>query len=274
MMHSNLTHLKTSYFQDGYAFPIDAFSSEEASQYLNRLEAIEAEFGAQHELDKYFRYIAHATMPLANELVRHPKILDIVTSVMGPDLIAWSSEFFIKEPHTENFVSWHQDLRYWGLGSTDHEITAWVALTPVTRENGCMRFIPGSHHNEILEHEDTFDEDNILSRGQVLKANIDDNDAVDVTLNPGQLSLHHGRMFHSSGPNRSDQRRVGFVVRYLTPSVKPQVTERDYAMLVSGKDKYGHFDTIVEPTTSFGVAELQQFDQIYNHQKTYYFQDA
>ena len=133
-------------------------------------------------------------------------------------------ELFIKEAQTTKTVSWHQDITYWGMGETDDEVTAWVALSDVSVQAGCMRFIPGSHRNPIVSHHDTYDDNNLLSRGQEI-AGINENDAVYGALCPGEMSLHHGRCFHASGPNMSDDRRIGLAIRYVTPEVRHEALE-------------------------------------------------
>ncbi|MGI9413187.1 MAG: phytanoyl-CoA dioxygenase family protein, partial [Hyphomicrobiales bacterium] len=179
----------------------------------------------------------------------------------------WSAEFFIKEPETDAIITWHQDLTYWGLGETDEEVTAWLALSDVTPESGCMRFVPGSHKNRIVPHEDTFADNNLLSRGQEIAVDVDEDAAVDVVLKPGQLSLHHGRMFHASGPNRSDDRRIGVAIRYITPAVEQHVSPHDYAMLVRGRDDHGHFRLIDGPASDLSPEALALYDEILQTQQ-------
>ena len=167
-------------------------------------------------------------------------------ALLGPDILVWGATFFIKEPRTESFVSWHQDLRYWGLDS-DAEVSAWLALSLVTEANGCMRFLPGSHHGALLPHVDRFEEDNILTRGQRAAIEIKEEETVKVTLEPGQASLHHGRLLHASGPNRSDERRIGLAINYIATHVRQVVGKDDYAMLVRGEDRHGHFKLVPPP---------------------------
>ena len=94
-----------------------------------------------------------------------PAILDVVEGILGPDILVYAAEFFVKEPRTTHVVTMHQDLTYWGLGAIDGMVTAWLALSPATPASGCMDFVRASHKNPILPHEDTFDENNLLSRG-------------------------------------------------------------------------------------------------------------
>ncbi len=156
----------------------------------------------------------------------------------------------------------HQDLTYWGLGAIDGLVTAWLALSPATPASGCMEFVRGSHKNAILPHEDTFDENNLLSRGQEVKVGVDDKDKVPIEIHPGQISLHHGLTIHGSGPNSTNDRRIAAVVRYCTPDIKQQVSDQDYAVLVRGEDRFGHFLTFPAPTRNFAPDALVRYDEI------------
>ena len=137
-------------------------------------------------------------------------------------------------------MSWHQDLTYWGLDDAE-EMTAWVALSPSNLDSGCMRFVPGSHKKQLVAHKDTFDENNLLTRGQEIAVEVDDSDGADVILKTGQASLHHGHLFHASGPNRTDDRRIGTAIRYIKPSMKQRTGDKSLVIQVSGEDKFGNF---------------------------------
>ncbi|HJP08066.1 MAG TPA: phytanoyl-CoA dioxygenase family protein, partial [Arenicellales bacterium] len=154
-------------------------------------------------------------------------------------------------PQTPHQVTWHQDLTYWGLGETDDQITAWIALTEANTASGCMRFVPGSHKQQIVGHHDSYASDNLLSRGQEISVDVNESDAVHAPLQPGEMSLHHGRLFHASGPNNSSHRRVGLAIRYITPSVKQLVGERDFAMVARGRDDSGHWVHIPIPSCNY-----------------------
>jgi non-haem Fe2+, alpha-ketoglutarate-dependent halogenase len=105
------------YRRDGYHFPIDILSEDEAREYRGQLEAYETRSGGP--LKGEFRHKPHLLFTWLNELVRHPRILDAVEGVLGPNLLCWNSSFFIKEANDHGFVSWHQDATYWGLSSPD-----------------------------------------------------------------------------------------------------------------------------------------------------------
>ena len=174
----------------------------------------------------------------------------------------WSCEYFIKEARTPNFVSWHQDLTYWGMDGTDHEVTAWMALSPANATSGAMKFVPGSHKGRIVPHEDTFAADNLLSRGQEIAVEVEEADAVVVALAPGQMSLHHGRLFHASGPNSSDDRRIGLAMRFIRPDTPSTGPRRDFAMLMRGADRVGNRINVVPPPGSFTPEHLALYEEV------------
>jgi non-haem Fe2+, alpha-ketoglutarate-dependent halogenase len=228
----------SGYRRDGFHFPVRALSATEARAYRDRLEEQERALGGPLTGD--MRHKVHLLFTWANELARHPKILDAVEDVIGPDILCWSTTFFTKEAQSPSFVSWHQDATYWGL-STDDVITAWIAFADAPVESGAMKFWPGSHLKKQLEHRDTFDKDNLLTRGQEIAVDVPAGEGVDVALKAGEMSLHHVLLVHGSGPNTTGDRRIGYAIRYIPPHVR-QLKVRDSAMLVRGHDRHGNFD--------------------------------
>ena len=265
MKQSLTTEQIDAYRRDGYLFPLDVFGSGQVDAIRAELEQARRDAvapGLEDEFSQLVRTNAQYLLPFVHHVATAPQLLDRIESILGPDLLLWSAEFFIKGAHSDKIVSWHQDLTYWGLGDTDNEITAWLALSEVNVESGCMRFLPGSHHQKLLPHRDTFDANNLLSRGQEVAAQVDEKEAVDVVLRPGQLSLHHGRIFHASGPNRSERERIGLAFRFLTPAVKQQVSQRDYAMQVRGIDAQHNWIHVAPPTRNFWPADLKLYRRI------------
>ncbi len=255
----------SQYWDDGYVFPMQAVSPQQAGQWRDTLEAIEAKWldnGLPLPLNTYKRVNAQCVMPLACEIGLNPDILDIVEGVMGSDIMLYSVEFLIKESNTRHVVTMHQDVTYWGMGDMDKILTAWVALSPATEASGCMDFVKGSHKNPILPHEDSFDENNLLSRGQEIAVDIAEEDKVKVELQPGQMSLHHGLTIHGSGPNSSDDRRIGAVLRYINPSMKKSVGGQDYAIPARGDHTSGDFKTYAVPDADFTDEGLRVYNEI------------
>lgn len=240
------------YRNDGFHFPVRVMSSEDAGAYRRRLEDHERATGAP--IAGNMRHKVHLLFTWANDLARHPAILDAVEDLIGPDILCWSSTFFIKEARSPSFVSWHQDATYWGL-STDEVVTAWVAFADAPVESGAMRFWPGSHLRKQLEHRDTFDDNNLLSRGQEIAVDVPEGAGVDVPLMAGEMSLHHVLLAHASGPNTTGDRRIGFALRYIPPHVR-QLKVRDSATLVRGRDPFGNFDPEPAPKADLDAAAV------------------
>jgi len=253
------------YWRDGFLFPLQVFSQAEAAGLRDELEQIERDWreaDLPHPLLQYKRINSNCVMPLAARIAMDPRVLDAVEGILGPDLLIWSAEFFIKEPRTTHIVGTHQDLTYWGMGETSDQVTAWIALSPATVESGCMDFVAGSHKNPILPHTDTFSKNNLLSRGQEIAVEVAEEDKTHIELQPGQMSLHHGLTIHGSGPNGSDDRRIGFAIRYLNPNARQLRAKRDYAMLARGVDRTGNFMHFAPPAVLFSKESLKLFDEI------------
>jgi ectoine hydroxylase-related dioxygenase (phytanoyl-CoA dioxygenase family) len=238
--------------RDGYFFPVRVFDAATALHYRQALERHERASGAP--LQGNLRHKTHLLFTWADELVHNETILDAVEDVIGPDILCWTTNFFIKEASNPGFVSWHQDSTYWGL-DPDDVVTAWVAFTDVTLENGCMQVIPGTHKVAQLQHSDTFHKDNLLSRGQEIAVEVDKSKAVPLLLKAGEISLHHIKLVHGSEPNHSSDRRIGLAIRYIPTYVK-QTKVRDSAMLVRGVDKFHNFDYESRPLHDLDAAAL------------------
>ena len=244
------------YHRDGFYFPIDVLDASQVAACRADLESCEAEQQLRPDLEHAKAY-PHLSMPWVDQLIRNDLIVDRVSELLGDNILVWNSSFFIKEANTTSFVSWHQDLHYWGLSDTD-EVTAWVALSPATVASGCMRFIPGTHTSDDAPHADTFASDNLLSRGQELVAEVDDANAVNVTLQAGQMSLHHGRTFHASYPNQTDDRRIGIAIRYILPSMHQSNGTRTMATLIRGEDTHGNFELSPPPNGRLLPEDLER----------------
>ncbi|MGI9425424.1 MAG: phytanoyl-CoA dioxygenase family protein [Hyphomicrobiaceae bacterium] len=245
--------IKETYDRDGFYFPLRAMSAQEAQSYVDELQAHEAAHGGP--LQSNMRHEVHLLFTWANRLVRHPKILDGVEAVIGPNILCWTTNFFIKEPNDGGFVSWHQDATYWGLEPHDQIITAWLALSDAPLESGAMKFLAGSHTSGQIAHEDTFNEKNLLTRGQEIAIDVNEDEATDIPLSAGEFSLHHVLLAHGSHPNRTANRRIGLAIRYIPTTVR-QTKVRDTAVLVRGTDDYGHFDLMPDPVSDLDDAAL------------------
>ena len=243
----------TRYHDEGCLFPVTALSAAEASHYLSKVEAFEKRQGGKWP--RALSHKPHVILTRLDEFIRHPAILDAVEDILGPDILCWSSRFFIKDKNDGGFVSWHQDLPYWGLDFSENILTAWVALTPATRSNGVMKVVPGSHR-ELVRHKDGA-ASNLLQRGQEIALAVDESRAVHMELAAGEMSLHHGLIWHGSVENQSDTRRIGYAIRYIPTRVRPVAgLPRDQVTLVRGVDTHGHFDLLPRPASDLDLVAL------------------
>ena len=242
------------YQRDGYYFPLKVLDDNEVAANRARLDAFEKTQG--QPLAGAQRNKSHLLFKWVDNLMRHDTILDAVEDLIGPDLLCWNTLFWIKEANSGSFVSWHQDLRYWGLDTADL-VSVWLALSPASLESGCMRVLPGSHQGELLPHKDEYADGNLLTRGQEIAVEVDEHKTVAMPLNPGEISLHNVRLAHASSPNQSADRRIGLSLHYMPTKSKQIVGEWDSAALVRGEDRYGHFKHAPQPSKDFDPVAVE-----------------
>jgi chlorinating enzyme len=237
---ASLKKLKVRYCRDGYVYPVRVMPAEEMTPIRHRLESYLAQSDRNPKEDPFLQFKVHMVFPWADALIRHPAVLDAVEALIGPDILVWNTAVLAKKPQNADFVSWHQDIYYWG-NHPDHVVGAWIAIADSTPENGCVQVIPRSHKEGVRRHDDTFGADNMLSRGQKIVDAVDEGSAVDMALRAGEMSLHHTMTVHGSRSNRSGSVRMGFVITYMHPATK-MIGPRTGATLVRGVDSHGHFD--------------------------------
>ena len=229
-----LTKLQIEQYHDqGFISPIRVISEQEALSIKDELEQVEKEF--PEEINSESRNNLHLSFAFLDALAHNKIIVDAIEDLIGPDISLWASVMFIKEPSSKQYVSWHQDATYMGLDSLDFP-TPWIALSPSNIETGCMTMIAGSHKTKIQNHKDTFAENNILTRGQVIQ-DVDESKAVDLILQPGEMSIHHGAVIHGSQPNNSNQRRIGFSLQSYMPNNVKQIVGRNLWTHVRGQKR-------------------------------------
>lgn len=255
---------RAQYERDGFLCPVDVLSADEAATERALVEGLERDFEGKlaQPVGSYLRLAAHLATDVPLRVARDARVLDAVEGILGPDLMLWSCEYFIKEANTDKIVSWHQDLTYWGMDGSDHEVTAWVALSPASEAAGCMKFVPGSQKKQLVPHNDTFAEDNLLSRGQEIAVEVDEADAVAAALEPGQMSLHHGRLFHGSGPNTTDDRRIGLVLRFIRPDTPSDGKGKDFGVMMRGVDRHGIRACVAPLAGNFTPAQMALYREV------------
>ena len=228
------------YEDEGFVSPINIFSKEEAKESRDEIELIDDLMPG--ELDKSARYNAHLISPLLDEVTHHPKILDAVQSLIGEDILVCGTTLFIKNPNEKGFVSYHQDAKYIGL-EPHNWVTAWVAITDSNENNGCMRMWSGSHKDNLREHDQKFNQGNLLTRGQTVK-NVPKEETTPLVLTAGQMSLHHPTTVHGSELNKSDDRRIGFVIQSYIGTNVQQILGKNSVQLARGVDNYNFHEKI------------------------------
>ena len=231
------------YKDEGFVSPVNIFSKERAKEIRDEIELIEKKLPS--ELEKSGRYNAHLISPMLDEVTHNENILNSVESVIGRNILVCGTTLFIKNPGEGGFVSYHQDAKYIGL-EPHNWVTAWVAITDSNEDNGCMKMWSGSHKNDLKEHDQNFNEKNLLTRGQTIN-NVPKDKIVPLVLNAGQMSLHHPKTVHGSGINQSKDRRIGFVIQsYIGTNVK-QVLGKNSVQLARGVDEFNYHEIIGRP---------------------------
>lgn len=233
---------KRLFREQGYLSPLRTIDAASAGVLRRKLEAYEADIGASPLNALHMK--SHLYFSWLWDLSRNPAITGPLEDLIGPDILVWASRLWIKEPHDGKFVTWHQDMAYFGI-EPQELLSVWIALTDATPANGSMRFVPGSHVAP-LSHVETRDPDNLLSRGQAVP-DVDVSEAVDLVLRPGEFSIHHGNLLHGSEPNESDDRRIGFSLMVMPAHAKSTIGRRS-ATLLHGQDNHGHWDLDPMPT--------------------------
>ena len=237
---------------DGFTPAVRVLTESDAGEYRHRLQAIESVIG---KLKGGKRLKCHMLYKWVAELIHMPSIVDCVEDLLGPDIMCWGTDMWVKEPNSPDFVSWHQDSRYWGIEGD--LLTAWIALSPATVESGCMRMLPGSHLTDTMAHEDTFHDDNMLTRGQTISDRVDESKAVNIEADTGEAVFFTYRIAHASHPNRSNDRRIGIAVRYISPSARQVKSDWDSATLIRGEDKFGNFVHEPKPEVDFDPVTVE-----------------
>jgi len=266
---------RASYLHDGFLFPVDVLNSQEARDCLSHLSRMEAQIGSPlPTAEMKWRGAAYIYSPWVNALVRHPKVLDLVEDVIGPDILVFWSTFFIKEPGTPHFTAWHQDATYFGLAPYDH-VTAWVALSDASQEAGCMDVLPAGGAPRQMKHHAARLPNSINGAGQIIVEPLDETNKVAMHLRAGQASLHNTLCCHSSAPNRADYRRVGIGISYVPAHVRPVGSYRMPALLVRGSNRYDHYELLPDPAQELDQAGVALHDATYKRfRENYYEQES
>jgi non-heme Fe2+,alpha-ketoglutarate-dependent halogenase len=258
------------YRHDGYLFPFPALSAAELADCRAGLARFEEWLDQPvNDSDKRWRSAPYIFMPWADALVRHERILDVVEDLIGPDILVYTTTFFIKEAGSPTFAAWHQDATYFGLDPHEH-VTAWVALSDAGAEAGCMEVVSSQGHPRQLRHAALGLTHSINGGGQAIVEEFDDSRTAMMELPAGSFSLHHTLCPHRSAPNRAGHRRVGLGISYIPARVRTVGSHRLCARLVRGRDSFGHFDLLPPPEGEFHPVAVARHEETYRRYRANY----
>ena len=246
-----------AYERDGFVCPVPVLSTAEAQAARAELEAWEAARGAPIDFPEKSK--SYLLFDWADQLVHHPRILDAVEDLIGPDILVYHSTLFLKEAQSAAFVRWHQDSTYFYLAPHLH-VTAWVALSDASEAAGCMRALPGSHRWGSIAHDDKPEPMNMIRRGQGISERFDAETGSALPLRAGEMSLHHTDLVHASGANETSDRRIGLAISYIPARVRPTGAVRPHALCVRGQD-HGHFVPEHRLQQALSPSDRQQHQQ-------------
>ena len=240
------------YNKKGYISELNVLTTKQAKEIRREIEKIEKEW--PNSLDGINRNYVHLISPILNEVCLNKNILDAVESIIGKNILIGGTRLFIKNPYEKGFVSFHQDAKYIGL-EPHNWVTAWIAVTDSNENNGCMRMLPGSHIEDLKYHNEYFDEGNLLTRGHTIET-VSLEMTEPIVLKARQMSLHHPKVVHGSGINKSKDRRIGFVVQSYIGSNVDQVLGKMYVQKARGDDKFKYHEYSNVPTKLMGSNEI------------------
>lgn len=258
------------YRYDGYLFPFPALSPGEIDEGLAGLHRYEAWLGSTvNAADRRWRSATYVFLPWVDALATHPRVLDTVEDLIGPDILVYTATFFIKEAQSPTFAAWHQDATYFGLTPHEH-VTAWVALTDASREAGCMEVASSRGAPRQRRHAALGLAHSINGGGQAIVEQMDDRDTAMMALEAGSFSLHHTLCPHRSAPNRANHRRIGLGISYIPAHCRLTGSVRMGARLVRGRDTGGNFDLIPPPEGELHPAALSRHEEVYRRYRDNY----
>lgn len=242
MDFSNIT---STFHEHGYVVVPDILTTKQCDTLNRRITS-----DINDEQDTYsdhFTNNPHRHISSIYSISTNSRLLDAIECIIGPNILLLKSTILIKLPGDRKFASWHQDSAYAPFHSDDI-LTVWLAITDYTPENGCLRIIPGSHKRPNRHHVMTNNENNILSRGQMIILSASEKkNAENILLETGDASIHHLSLVHASKPNESSDTRLSLGLIFLAPSVRPKTN--DMAVdLVRGTDDFGYFRLLDLPS--------------------------
>ena len=234
------------YNECGFIRPVEIYVADEIAEirhYFDRLlDQTIASGGSSYSIST-----AHMKFGRVYDILTNRRIIDCVADLLGDDVIAWGSHFFCKMPGDGRAVAWHQDASYWPL-TPSHAVTVWLAIDDADLDNGCMKFIAGSHHSGHLTYKKSSPEEHNVLDQTVENAESFGTRIVVDDLKGGQASIHNDLLLHGSDANMSARRRCGLTLRYAAAHVRAGMQWNEKGVIIRGSDPSGHWTNPPRPS--------------------------
>lgn len=222
-----------------------------------------------------YRCKSNVLFPFVDQVSRNPKLIEVLSQLIGPNIHCWDTLFWIKKPGDGKDVSFHQDATYWNFDNKHLAVTAWFAFDDVTEEHGSLEYVQGSHRVFQRRHKDVKTDTNLLMRGQTVDEDVP-KERVKTQVPAGSVLLHSPYIIHGSSPNRASTPRVAMGMILASTECKPILNvSPESTVLVAGEDTYGHMLHDPAPTGNWDVdvvnwraAYDRQHDNYYKMEQT------
>ena len=260
--------LKEQFERNGYLGPLEVMSRAEA--HALRDIALDTEKNI-NLMNSDYRCKSNVLFPWVDGVSRHPKLLEYLTELIGPNIHCWDTLFWIKKPGDGKDVSFHQDATYWNFNNKHLAVTAWFAFDDVTEEHGSLEYVQGSHRVFQRRHKDVKTDTNLLMRGQTVDEDVP-KERIRTTVPAGHVLLHSPYIIHGSGPNLADTPRVAMGMIFASTECKPILElSPESTIMVSGVDAYNYMQHDPRPT-GIWTDNLKNWQGAYDRQHINYYQ--
>lgn len=252
--------IRQDFERNGFVSEMEVLAPDRIEYYSEKCGTFIESYRSHPSFSEWTYYRTELLLKWVAELASEDSLLDVIEELIGPDILLWNAFLPVKAPRTDVYFGWHQDATYWPVTPTEQIVSAWVALSPVNQFCGGMQMVRGSHLLGALPHETTYDESSMLKRGQQVTTAVDNDDVFDIDLQPGQASIHHTLTLHRSGPNNSNDWRLGVGLNYVSSQVGPLPGYEDSAMPLRGNVETSRFVFTQPPRSDLDSAALESFD--------------
>jgi non-heme Fe2+,alpha-ketoglutarate-dependent halogenase len=260
--------LKEQFEQNGWVGPIQIMTKEEALELRDLVLKTEEEL---HLMNSDYRCKSNVLFPFVDKISRHPKLIEALTELIGPNIHCWDTLFWIKKPGDGKDVSFHQDATYWNFDNKHLAVTAWFAFDDVTEEHGSLEYVQGSQRVFQRKHKDVKTDTNLLMRGQTVDEDLP-KERVKTTVPAGSVLLHSPYIIHGSGPNQASTPRVAMGMILASTQCKPILDlSPESTVMVAGVDEYGYMQHDPAPTGDWNT-DLKNWKGAYDRQHINYYE--